>query len=80
MIGAFIYIDLAAAAICLLVGAKKRKRWASTTGVLLFACALGALAEVHARKQSYWLAVMYVAAAASQVYAAFRTWRRWPPR
>lgn len=78
MIGVFIYAALAVAAILLLVGAKKKSRLEMTLGVLFFVSALGALAIVQVRARTYWLAIMYGAAAASQVYAALRTWRRWP--
>lgn len=78
MIGVFIYAALAAAAILLVVGAKKKSRLEMTLGVLFFASALGALGIVQVRARTYWLAIMYAAASASQVYAALRTWRRWP--
>jgi uncharacterized membrane protein len=80
MIGVFIYAAIAAAAIFLLVGAKKKNRLGMTMGVLFFAFALGALAVVQVRARTYWLAMLYGVAAVSQVYAALRTWRRWPSK
>ena len=76
--GVFIYADLAITAILLIFGAKKKSRLGASLGVLFFAVALGALAVVQTRLGSYWLAAMYGGAAASQIYAALRTWNRWP--
>jgi len=73
-----IYVALALAAILLILGAKKKSRLGASLGVAFFAVALGALAVVHTRAGSYWLAVMYGGAAASQAYVALRTWHRWP--
>ena len=80
MIGLFIYLSIGAAAVCLIVGAKKKKRWGSTLGLVFFAIALATLAEEHTRRESYWFGAMYAAAAIVQLYAAIRTWRRWPGR
>ena len=78
MIGAFIYASLALAAAFLVYGAKRKSRLGASLGVLFFALALAGLSAVHTSAHSYWLAVLYGVAAASQVYTAIRTWHRWP--
>jgi hypothetical protein len=78
LIGISSYIELAFAAILLLLGARKKNRLCVSASIVAFAFALATLAWVHGRSGTYWLAVLYGAASISQIYAAYRTWSRWP--
>jgi hypothetical protein len=78
MIGLSIYVELAAAVVLILLAGRRKSRLAATVGIALFACALGTLSFVHVRSGSNRMAVLYILASLSQVYAAFRTWNRWP--
>jgi len=78
MMGVFIYVGLASAAIFLFIGARRKNRLGVSLGVLFFSFSLGALGIVHTHAGSYWLGIMYGIAAVSQLYAAVRTWQRWP--
>jgi hypothetical protein len=77
MIRFSVFLELALAILLLLLAGRRRSRLMATASVAFFACALGTLSIAHFLSGSRLMASLYMAAAASQIYAAFRTFYRW---